>query len=635
MPENKESIYTKNSLYFLIILAVVAFAVFANSINGEFVYDDKRQILQNPLIQNPSLYGKAITSDVWAFKGDGTIAGSNYYRPSFVAWLILNFQLFGFDSFSWHLTNILLHVGVCLFGFLLLRRWNSDEKIAFVISLIFAVHPVHTESVVWISGSPDLLFGLFLLASLWFAENMSDKYSKLSETAVSKKYAFNKYSDLLFALVFYAFALGSKEVAVLCFPLFYLIFAKVTDRKTAVKLTIPFLFIAILYFAARWFALGVLSLPTEDGTSFGGTILTIPSMFVFYLKQMIFPLWVGANHPLRPISEFSLLGFGLPLLVSVVAIGLFLLLAKRSFIQKIGFVLFILTLLPAMNATAFTLEQIVHDRYLYLPLLGFLMMVFPYFAELFKQLFKDKSKLALLIFAAILAVPLSVKTLIYNRVWTSELALWSHAVTIDEKSAFSWSQLGVVLSEEGKTDEAIAAYNNSIDIRPNSLALMGLARNFTAQKKYDEAVWNLKTIIEMPNEKVNAYTLFQAYESLAIALTAKNDYANAEKYLLEARKRLPIYFAALTEKLAVILYQQNRKIEALRELENAKTRAKGEFLPASKTVLLRLGMLYTEIGRKEDAKLVLQEYLKITAPLQDKITLDDRKQATELLKTLN
>ena len=631
MSERETSNTNKNKLFFLIILAVIAFGVFANTLNGEFIYDDKRQIAQNPLIQNASLFGKAVSSDVWAFKGDGTIAGSNYYRPTFVLWLIFNFQLFGLSAFGWHFTNILLHIGVCLLSFLLLRRWNLDEKPAFAISLIFAVHPVHTESVAWISGSPDLLFGFFLLASLWFAENISRFVLNIAD----KKSKFGNYSDLIFALVFYAFALGSKEVAILCFPLFYLIFAKSTDKKTAIKLIIPFFILAVLYFAARWFALGTFALPTEDGTSFGATILTIPAMFVFYLKQTIFPVWLGANHPLRSISEISLLGFVLPLVISLSAICLFWLLAARSFVQKIGLTIFILTLLPAMNATAFSFEQIVHERYLYLPLLGFLMMIFPYLAELFEKIFKEKAQFTVLIFALVLAVPLAAKTIIYNRVWTSELALWSHAVTIDEKSAFNWSQLGAILSEEGKVEEAIIAYTNSIDVRPTSLAFMGIARNFTVRKQYDEAVWNLKTVVEMPPAKVNAYTLFQAYEALAIALTAQNNLSEAEKQLREARKRLPIYNAALTEKLAVVLYQQNRKNEALKELENVKNQAKVEFLPASKAVLLRLGMLYAELGRKNEAKAVLQEHLKITAPLQDKITLGDRKQTIELLKSLN
>src|SRR5690348_14352520 len=91
------------------LIGLIAFVAFARSLGGEFVYDDNRQILMNPLIQQPQLYSKALTSDVWAFKGDGTVSASNYYRPVFVSWLIVNFALFGANPFGWHLLNVLLH----------------------------------------------------------------------------------------------------------------------------------------------------------------------------------------------------------------------------------------------------------------------------------------------------------------------------------------------------------------------------------------------------------------------------------------------------------------------------------------------------------------------------------------------
>lgn len=279
-------------------------------------------------------------------------------------------------------------------------------------------------------------------------------------------------------------------------------------------------------------------------------------------------------------------------------------------------------------------EQIVHDRYLYFPLLGFLMLILPFFAEMFDKFFGEKAKIAFISLIILLAIPLSLKTFSYNKVWKNELALWKHAVEIDSKSAFNWSQYGAILSEEKRTDEAIEAYNNSIDVRPTALAYLGLGRNFLAQNQFEEAIFNARTVIEMPKEKVNAYTLFQAYELETLALTMNNKLAQAEKSLLEARKVLPIYYAALTEKLAVVLYQQNRKQEALKELESAKNQAKAEFLPSSKTVLLRLGMLYFEMGNRDEAKKVLQEYLKITSSLSDELTVNDRKQAVELLKKL-
>src|SRR5262249_47741237 len=154
-------------LKWIILIAVVCVVVFANSLSGEFVYDDLRQIVRNPLIQDNSLIGQALTSDVWAFKGDGSIAASNYWRPTFIAWLILNFRLFGTAPLGWHVTNLLLHTVVCILAFLLMRRWNFSEFLAFAITLIFAVHPVHVESVAWVSGSPDLLFAAAFLGSLW------------------------------------------------------------------------------------------------------------------------------------------------------------------------------------------------------------------------------------------------------------------------------------------------------------------------------------------------------------------------------------------------------------------------------------------------------------------------------------
>lgn len=624
MSENENSIRSKTELILPAILAIVAFAVFANSLGGEFVYDDNRQIVRNPLIQDAALYGKALISDVWAFKGDGSIAASNYWRPTFTAWNILNFNLFGLNPFGWHLTNVLLHTLVCLLAFFLLRRWRLSAFLSFSVALVFAVHPVHTESVAWIAGSPDLLFALFLLGSFWFAENFRDRRLRL---------------DFFLALVFYAFALGAKEAAILCFPLFFLVFRRddaepQTSAKDLILKTIPFAAVAVIYFFLRWEILGAISIPPEESVGLPGAIISVPSIFVFYLKQILFPVWLGANYSLRAVAEINFADFILPLLVSLAALVLFGLLARRSRAQKIGLGLFILPLLPAMNASAFVPEQIVHDRYLYFPLLGFLLLFFPFIAEFIGRFAKERSEMITLIFVLFLCLPLAFKTVDYNRVWASDLVLWKHAVTIDESSAFNWVQYGAILTEQGKNAEAIEAFNNAIDIKPGPSAYLGRARNFLAEKRFEEAIWDLQTVVEMPNEKQNVYTLYQIYEALAIAYLQKNDFARAAAVLNEARKRLPVYHAALTEKLAVVLYRQNKKQDALNELEAAQKQARSEFLPESKAVLLRLGMLYAEMGRKDEARIVLQEYLKITASIKDKNTLSERAQAANLLKII-
>jgi protein O-mannosyl-transferase len=608
-----------SNLKWILPLVLVVVVVFSNAASGEFVYDDNRQILRNPLIQDNSLIGKALTSDVWAFKGDGSIAASNYWRPTFTAWNILCFRLFGESPFGWHILNILLHAGLCVLGFFLLRRWDLSPIIAFSICLIFAVHPVHVESVTWIAGSPDLLFSLALLGSLWFAES----YGKARKT----KYLV--VSGALFAL-----ALGAKEVGILCLPIYWLLFNKTSDSPKDFKQTnsglIVYFAIAVGYFFLRLKVIGAISLPPQDATSFGNAILSIPEMFAFYLRQAIFPFWLSANYPLRPVESVGLFNFVLPLIVSIGAIAGLFFLAKRTKNGMVGFAIFVLPLIPAMNATAFIPEQIVHDRYLYLPLFGLLIVVVPVCAE-FLEKFKRE---AILIAAAIISLPLAFQTFVYNRTWLNDLRIWENAVKIDDNSSFSWSQYGSELSESGKIDDAINAYQKSLKIKETERGYYGLARNLSAKNKFSEAEIVLTRVLNMPAKNSEAYTMYQVYESLAIALISQTKFAEAEKRLIEARTTLPIYSAALTEKLAVVYYQQGKKPEALKELESAKTQARKELLPESKTVFLRLGMLYGELGRKDEARQSLQEFMNLTASLKDKSIQESRLQATKLLQQL-
>jgi len=265
----------------IVPLVVACVLVFANSVGGEFVYDDTRQIVRNTLIQENGLIWKALTSDVWAFKGDGTIVASNYWRPTFTGWHILNFRLFGMNPVGWHVTNVLLHSGVCILVFALLRRWAFSAMVSFAIALIFAVHPVHVESVAWISGSPDLLFALAFLASLWFAHTYAES---------------GKTNALILTVLLYAVALGAKEIGIVCLPLYYFVLTgtetkpkKPVDAKTAILVlgAAP-----AAYFLLRLGVLGAVSRPPEDAIGFGELIFTIPQMFVFYLRQIFFPYWM-------------------------------------------------------------------------------------------------------------------------------------------------------------------------------------------------------------------------------------------------------------------------------------------------------------------------------------------------------
>jgi tetratricopeptide (TPR) repeat protein len=293
--------------------------------------------------------------------------------------------------------------------------------------------------------------------------------------------------------------------------------------------------------------------------------------------------------------------------------------------------LFFTPLVPAFFVSAFPREQIAHDRYLYLPLLGFIIVVGTAAYRILSVNFSRYERPIAAGVVIVIAV-LGVRTFAYNAAWQNDLALWSHAVEVDPRSAFTWSQLGSALTEQaGREPEALNAYERSIGIRPTALALMGRARNLTATGRHAEAIADVDRIFEMPLEETNAYTLFQAYEVKTIALQRTGRAAEAIAMLNEARSILPIYRAALTEKIVVLLYTQGKKGEALAELERARPGVAGENLAASKLVYFRLGLLYAELGRYAEARREFQMFLNSTETLAGAEIDNYRKEAARAL----
>lgn len=599
---------------FLTLALVLGVLIYVNVIDGAFVYDDVRQITQNPLIQDLSQFWRALISDVWAYKGGGSVAASNYWRPTFVLWLIINFQLFGSDSASaWHITSILLNACVIALAYFFLRRLELSRIVAGAIVLVFAVHPAHTESVAWISGSPDLLLALSLLGSLWFVKNLSKERTPL---------------NWALALSLYAIALGAKEVAIL-FPLVVIVFLWKPLEKDAVKFAVPFGLLAAVYFIVRLSILGQVSQHPVGAASFGDAILSAPSVFAFYLRQIVFPFWIGPSYSLRPVTNISLTNFIIPIVVSGLALFVLVKLALRSRVGRLGLALFILPLVPAMNITAFLPEQIVHDRYLYFPLLGFLMIVVP---ELAKLIGNEQKAFAAL---AICSLPLSFQTFSYNEAWLSDIALWEWGTQTDPTSSFNFMQYGAELFKAKKFNEAKTAYDKSLSISPTSIAYMGRARVLLEQKKYAEAERDLQSALSMPPEKVSAYVLYQTYETLAVCYQQQQKLKEAFDVLGKGRSLLPQYSAALTEKISIVLYLANQKQQALSELEKYRAQARNELLPESRFVFYRLGLLYAEANRKAEARAAFQEYLSLTQGIQDEETKRTRAAVTNELNKLS
>ena len=143
----------------LLLLAVVPYL---NSVWGSFVYDDRLQVLENPYVHSFRYLGKIFGTTVWTFEGAQGV--SNYYRPLMTFAYLVCYKLFGPIPFGFHLFSLMLHAAVVLLLFAVTEQLFGDRLVSLVVAGLFALHPIHTESVAWIAAVTDLELTSFLSA---------------------------------------------------------------------------------------------------------------------------------------------------------------------------------------------------------------------------------------------------------------------------------------------------------------------------------------------------------------------------------------------------------------------------------------------------------------------------------------
>ena len=144
----------------------------------------------------------------------------------------------------------------------------------------------------------------------------------------------------------------------------------------------------------------------------------------------------------------------------------------------------------------------------------------------------------------------------------------------------------------------------------------------------------MRTLIQQPTGGMPSYMLYQAYEALAVNYERQQKLNEAANTLAEGRNRLPQYRGALTEKLAIILYEGGQKNEAYTQLESVRAQARTETLPESRFVFYRIGLLAAELGQAGEARSALQEFLERTKEMQDDEFKQKRSEAADALRRL-
>jgi Tfp pilus assembly protein PilF len=442
----------------IIAILFASFLVYFNSLYDGFVYDDEFQVVQNHWIRNIKYIPEIFSESVWKFQG---IEGTNYYRPLLHLVYMINYHIFGLRPWSFHLVNVLFHASVSVLVFIIASRLlpefqipssRSHLSLSFMAAVFFATHPIHTEAVTWIAGLPDLSFTFFCLLSF---------YLYVRSREVSK-------TGHLFSAASFFLATLCKETA-LTFPLILVaydyVFKMPGDRPLEqLKRYVPFFAAGVVYFLLRLHALGGFAPQKEhmELSTYQYGINVFP-LFAQYLWKILLPINLNAHYVLHPVSSIFEIKSILALIVTV---GFFTLTFINLKKNKATFfsLLFVIPLLPVFYIPGLG-ENTFTERYLYLPSVGFVVLLALFIAWIEVKISKSPVSIPIL-FLAIIGL-YSYGTIDRNPVWRDNYSLFSDTVKKSPDGAKPRNNLGYVLETRGQLDEAIEQYQIALKLRPD------------------------------------------------------------------------------------------------------------------------------------------------------------------------
>ena len=512
-----------------LMLALVTTAVYLPVRHYEFInYDDDVYVTLNPHIRN-GLSWEAVD---WTF-GAGLIYSSpnvDYWRPLSYLSHALDIEMFGFDPAGHHLMSLAIHVAATIslfwvFNLMTGALWRS----AFVAGL-FALHPVHVESVAWIAERKDVLSGLFFILTLGAYTRYVASGRWQVTRADSNPSPVTRHPSLFYGLVLLFFTLGlmSKPVVVTLpfvlllldyWPLHRLAGPLSADEyyranihsqfpfKPVLRLVVeklPFFLLAmgssIFTFHSQQ-AVGAasllhVSLPARIGNALASYAAYILNLFwpvdlaVFYPYHMTLPVW--------QVAGALVLLAGITILVLVAA--------RRCPWLPVGWFWYLGMLLPVIGILQVG-AQARADRYTYLSFIGLFLMVTWTVGELCPPWRHRKLVLGALM-AIVLAI-LTACTSVQISYWRNSESLWTHALACTSDNVVTRYHLGLAFFQQRRADEAIAQFQKALEIQPD----------------YAEARYNLGTVL------IQQGRLDEAIAQLQKALEIKPDHASAHKNL--------------------------------------------------------------------------------------------------------
>lgn len=587
--------------YLTILLAAIG--IYAGSLGYSFTYDDYHYIVDSEYIKGWRAFFSIFGSGYLSLLPENL----DMTRPFMPFSLTVDYTFWGLNPAGYRLTNIILHAlnSVLIYT---LASYISRGWVPLTASLLFALHPVHTEAVVGITFREDLLVTFFYLSSLIC-------YIRFANGSRGGGY--------ILSLLLFFIALLSKEMAV-TLPLVLLAYDYFFGLRGKRKWYryLPYLGLIPLYL---WLLYIVYSNPPTP-PAYHGNILDISTVLAGYFKLLVFPFNLSVDYDIASSSNSWTFIF---LIISIFASVLYILKSEDK-TGSLCIAFFFITLIPVLNIVP--TFRLIADRFLYLPSAGFCIFI----AVIFYRIIPEKASWRKLYFLGPAAILLfyAATAMDRGRVWQNDLTLWSDVLKKSPQSVRAYTAIGAYYIKEGKDDEAFPFLQKSIELRPDydkgyynlgvvylrkgntdaaitamkkameitpgyGKAHFNLGLAFMQKEKYDEAVAEYeKALSSMPGNAV-------LYNNIGNAYSSKMMYDRALQMYEKAVSINPDYADAYYN-MGNSLVEKGMYIQALRSYEKAVA-----LDPLNASAYFNMGNLYLSLRKQDKAVSAYKEVLRL------------------------
>jgi tetratricopeptide (TPR) repeat protein len=515
------------------LIAVAACVVYLPVLEAEFIttWDDNVFIVDNRDLQAPDALKRIWTTPEMP-------KGYPNYPLVFTSYRI-EYLLWELNPVGYHVVNVLLHALSGVLVFFMLRSLGASQGLSAVVALLFVVHPMQVESVAWITERKIVLFAPFFLGAFLAYRRFRDK---------------NSWSAYGLCLVLFVLALLSKTTAITLVGSLFLA-DWIFDKRRRLGDYVPLLPMLAAGLAAVWVTTLVEYAETSASVRLEFRPFLIARTTWFYIGKLSWPdplvpvyeKWPG----IKPYSVNEPQYLSAPFFIALLALiaVVYLLWRYRHRLAPLslwGLGHFFVTLLPVLGIVHFAYQShsFVADRYVYLAVPGLYLAIGAMLEPRFSGTAATKGRLSFVGAAsAALVVVLGVITWHQAGLWRDSKTLWEHTLRHNDGSHEAHNVIGTILTNQGRTDEALRHFERALEIKPNKYRCLNNLGNLYFRKgEYDEAIAAYERVLEFKRDYPMAHfnlgktyleidQLQPAEQELQEAIALDPNYVKAYHYL--------------------------------------------------------------------------------------------------------